>query len=342
MGAIWQDKKNTETDDMFTYWYERDALLDFIKRERIEGVVLHGGDIHVARYLVHPRRVGYDLHDFIMSSGHKRIIPSLNVYHPSLEWSLVEGQQFLTLEADPTLTDPTLTATYRQPGGKVNKQVVLKLSELTPPAESGPLRASWSFDRDFTNDSPLGKRLDGTPHNGAAIVDGGLKLTRAKQQFVNIPRSFFDDNSAGHSISCWIKPSSLPQHGSNERYFILESTAEGKPDPKPAYHLSLELSPSGDPGEVAIRMHTHTLKSAGPGKAPIPLAQGPFQTSQPRASLENKWSNLLLTFNSLELKLYLNGKLIGTHPLRSRAPLQSMGGSSSEVIVPALDATSMA
>jgi hypothetical protein len=87
---------------MFTYWYERDALLDFVKHERISGVVLHGGDIHVSRYLIHPRRVGYDLHDFIMSPGHNRIIPSLNVYHPSLEWSLVEGQQFLFLEADPT------------------------------------------------------------------------------------------------------------------------------------------------------------------------------------------------------------------------------------------------
>ena len=54
MGAIWQDKKNSETDDMFTYWYERDALLDFIRRERIDGVILHGGDIHVSRYLLHP------------------------------------------------------------------------------------------------------------------------------------------------------------------------------------------------------------------------------------------------------------------------------------------------
>ena len=57
-GAIWQDKKNGETDDLFTYWYERDALLDLVEREGIGGVVLLGGDIHVSRHLVHRQRVG--------------------------------------------------------------------------------------------------------------------------------------------------------------------------------------------------------------------------------------------------------------------------------------------
>jgi hypothetical protein len=75
---------------MYTYCAERDALLDFIKKERIPGVVLVGGDIHVSRHLVHPQRVGYDLHDFIISPGHTSVIPSLNVYHQDLEWSRVE------------------------------------------------------------------------------------------------------------------------------------------------------------------------------------------------------------------------------------------------------------
>jgi alkaline phosphatase D len=227
MGAIWQDKKNSETDDMFTYWYERDALLDFIRRERIDGIILHGGDIHVSRYLLHPGRVGYDLHDFIMSPGHKRIIPSLNVYHPSLEWSLVEGQQFLALEADPTLDDPTLTVRFRQPGDKVNKTVVIRHSELVSPEKPDLLRAYWPFDSDFANSSPLGERLDAVAHNGASIArdrgirGGALQLDRDQQQFANIPRSFLDDNSSGHSISCWIKPSSLPAHDSKTRHFIL-------------------------------------------------------------------------------------------------------------------------
>jgi len=333
MGAIWQDKKNSETDDMFTYWYERDALLDFIRRERIDGVILHGGDIHVSRYLLHPGRVGYDLHDFIMSPGHKRIIPSLNVYHPSLEWSLVEGQQFLTLEADPTLEDPTLTVRFSQPGGKVNKTVVIRHSQLVSPEKPDPLRAYWSFDSDLANASPLGERLDAVAHNGASIArdcgirGGALRLARDQQQFANISRSFLDDNSAGHSISCWIKPGSLPAHGSKARHFILESTAEGKPDAKAAYHLSLELSQSDDPKKVAIRLHSQTLKPASkPEAAPTPTVHGPFQTNHPRAQLENQWSHLIVTFDSAQLQIFLNGKLAGSHKLDPPGPAAEFGG----------------
>lgn len=333
MGAIWQDKKNSETDDMFTYWYERDALLDFIRRERIDGVILHGGDIHVSRYLLHPGRVGYDLHDFIMSPGHKRIIPSLNVYHPSLEWSLVEGQQFLEFEVDPAPDDPTLSVRFRQPGGKVNKTVVIRHSELIAPEKLDSLRAYWSFDSGLANTSALGERLDAVVHNGAGIArergirGGALRLERNRKQFANISRSFLDDNSAGHSISCWIKPGSLPVHGSNARHFILESTAEGKPDSKAAYHLSLELSQCDDPQKVAIRLHSQTLKPASkPEGAPTPTVHGPFQTVHPRAQLEDQWSHLIVSFDSVQWKIFVNGRLAGTHKLNPPGPAVEFGG----------------
>ncbi|MDB2673698.1 alkaline phosphatase D family protein [Akkermansiaceae bacterium] len=333
MGAIWQDKKNGETDDMFTYWYERDALLDFIKEEGIKGVVLHGGDIHVSRYLKHPQRVGYDLHDFIVSPGHNSIIPSLNVYHPSLEWSLVEGQQFITLEVDPTRDDPTLVATFRQPGGKVNHEVIIKHSELVPASEPSLLRAYWSFDEDFGNQSPLGKRLDGKADRGAMIAKGkgivgaALKIERDKEQYVSIPRSFLDDNSAGHSVSCWIRPTKLPAHGSKARHFILESTAEGKPDNKGAYHLSLELSPSSDGSEIALRTHTHCLVPAVNARAaPTARAQGPFQTSHSRELLKNKWSHLVMVFDSRTIRIYLNGISVALHELAVPGPASEFGG----------------
>ena len=333
MGAIWQDKKNPETDDMFTYWYERDSLLDFIKREKIEGVILHGGDIHVSRYLKHPQRVGYDLHDFIVSPGHLSIIPSLNVYHPSLNWSLVEGQQFMTLEVDPTLDDPTLTATFRQPGGKVNHQVVIKHSDLVPAKEDHALRAYWSFDNDFSNRSILGSRIDGTPHHEAAIAKlkgiqgGALKLSRAKEQFVNIPRSFLDDNSAGHSVSCWIRPTKLPAHGERARHFIFESTAEGKPARKGAYHFSLELSAARNESEIELRLHTFTLTPAArPQAAPTAKAQGPFGTIHPRELIEGKWTHLVVIFNSKSLEVYLNGVSVGIHQLKAPGPASEFGG----------------
>jgi hypothetical protein len=38
----------------------------------------------------------------------------------------------------------------------VNKKIILKLSELTPPKKDETLRAHWSFDKDFSNSSVLG------------------------------------------------------------------------------------------------------------------------------------------------------------------------------------------
>lgn len=327
MGAIWQDKKNGETDDMFTYWYERDALLDFIRDEGIGGVVLHGGDIHVSRYLRHPKRVGYDLHDFIVSPGHLSVIPSLNVYHPSLEWSLVEGQQFLTLEANPTLEDPELRATFRQPGGKVNHVVRLKLSELQPPTKRDSLRAQWQFEGDLKNSSALGDRLDGKAHGGAETSSGALKLKREKGQFVAIPRSFLDDNSAGHSVACWIKPTTLPEHGSPDRHFIYESTAEGKPEGTPAWHLSLELAPASDPSKVVVRAHTFTLiPAAAPQKAPTAKSSGPYEVPVDRRDLAGRWNQLVTVFDSESLVLYLNGQRLATHRLSVPGPAAEFGG----------------
>lgn len=328
MGAIWQDKGNSETDDMFTYWYERDALFDFIREERIGGVVLHGGDIHVSRYLRHPQRVGYDLHDFIVSPGHLSVIPSLNPYHPSLEWSLVEGQQFLTLEVDPGLEDPVMTATFRQPGETVNHVVRLKLSDLQPAPRRETLRARWSFDRDFKNSSILGDRLDGQAHGGADVSSGSLRLERKKEQFVVIPRSFLDDNSAGHSVACWIKPSSLPKHGSGDRHFIYESNAAGKPDDKQAWHLSLELSAAfSEPTKVAVRAHTHTLAPASaPQKAPAKRSSGPFTVLVHRNDLAGRWNQLVAVFDSKSLVLYLNGELLVKHPLPVPGPAAEFGG----------------
>ena len=49
---------------------------------KIGGVVLVGGDIHVSRHLEYPmkERMGYDLHQFSISPLHDRVIPSLNCH----------------------------------------------------------------------------------------------------------------------------------------------------------------------------------------------------------------------------------------------------------------------
>lgn len=336
IGAIWQDKKNKETDDMFTYWYERDALLDFIAAESITGVTLLGGDIHLARHLIHPRRVGYDLHDFIISPGHTRTITKLDVYHPSLEWSLIEGWQFLTLTADGTTGSPRLIAEYRQPDDVVNRRVEIPMIELTPPpSESGlqkDLRAVWGFDDGLRNASALGQRIDAEAHNGATVhagagIHGGaVRFQRDEQQFLIVPRSFLDDNSDTHTVSLWFKPESLPAHGSDERQFVIESTAEGTPSNQPAWHLSLGLRAAADATQVNLQLYTHTLEPAPRQAAPAPISQGPFDFLVDRDDLTEAWTQATVTFDSQTIDLYLNGELVSPNPLPTPGPASEFGG----------------
>ncbi|PHQ31972.1 alkaline phosphatase D family protein [Rhodopirellula bahusiensis] len=336
LGAIWEDKKNKETDDMFTYWYERDAIFDVIKNENIDGVVLLGGDIHVARHLVHPQRVGYDLHDFVISPGHKRTITELDVYHPSLEWSLVEGWQFLTLKADGTHDVPTLTAEFRQPDGIVNRKVELPLTSLKANDQADrnlSLRAHWSFDTDLKNESVLGRRIDAVANNGAKIEagtgdnGGALKLERSRQQYVQVPRCFLDDNSTHHTVMLSFKPTSLPTHGTSERHFLFESTAEGDISAKSAWHLSLGMRSSESPDQINMQLHTHTLQPASqPEAAPLAKSQGGFDTLIDRASLLDHWNKIFVTFDGEALTLTLNGKQLAKHQVPVPGPASEFGG----------------
>ncbi|GAA1827747.1 discoidin domain-containing protein [Agromyces salentinus] len=131
-GMIWDDKQNGESDDWGTYSYERDAILDFVARNRISGVFLVGGDIHVSRALNYGRRVGYDLWQFIVSPMHSSVIPSLNVPHPSLVHSAVEPHVFLRLEADTTVQPATLKATWINRDGRRIFEVETDTDRLAP------------------------------------------------------------------------------------------------------------------------------------------------------------------------------------------------------------------
>ncbi|GAA3130125.1 alkaline phosphatase D family protein [Kribbella aluminosa] len=117
-GMIWDDKENAEKDDWATYSYEREAIFDFIKTEKIPGCFLLSGDIHVSRALNYGPRVGYDLWQYIVSPMHGSTIPSLNVPNPALVHSAVEPYVFLKLVADTTVTPATLTATWINRDGR--------------------------------------------------------------------------------------------------------------------------------------------------------------------------------------------------------------------------------
>lgn len=130
MGEIWQDKGNRETDDMGTFPHEREALFDFIKKEKISGVMLFGGDIHCSRHLCTKGRVGYDIHEFVSSPIHDRVIPSLNIPHPDLVWGQPVPRTFLRVTADDTATPATLVATFLSVDGTKLHEVALTSDQL--------------------------------------------------------------------------------------------------------------------------------------------------------------------------------------------------------------------
>lgn len=113
-GMIWDDKQNGEKDDWHTYAHEREALFDFIGREKITGVVLIAGDIHVSRHLKYPTRdrIGYDLHQFITSPMHNSIIRSLNKPNPALIWGEAVPNTFLRMVGDSTKSVATLSVEW--------------------------------------------------------------------------------------------------------------------------------------------------------------------------------------------------------------------------------------
>ena len=73
------------------------------------------GDIHVSRHHDYGNeRLGYPLHECVVSPMHERVIPSLDVKHPAKVWSLPAPNVFLKVEA----TSKKLTATWINMMGK--------------------------------------------------------------------------------------------------------------------------------------------------------------------------------------------------------------------------------
>lgn len=68
-GSGWSDAKGPGGDSWAAFRHERDALFDFIRDEKIEGVVLLSGDTHVGELNAIPwsEKGGYDLYDLVSS-----------------------------------------------------------------------------------------------------------------------------------------------------------------------------------------------------------------------------------------------------------------------------------
>ena len=131
---VWHDKPNREKDDWETYAHEREALFDFLAENKIGGVVLLGGDVHVSLLLEHlpAARLGYPVFEYIVSPLHDSVIPRLvPTKDKRLLWSAVEPNVFLRMVADTTGEEPRLTSTWiTMHGQRLHEHVIT----LEPPA----------------------------------------------------------------------------------------------------------------------------------------------------------------------------------------------------------------
>jgi len=132
-GMIWDNKRNTESDDWSTYSHEREALFEFIGENDISGVVLIGGDIHCSRWLQYKteEQVGYAIRQFIVSPIHARVIPTLNIPHPDLIKGAAIPNVWLRLDVDTSGSEPSLHAHWIQMKGRQMWDVKLTEAELT-------------------------------------------------------------------------------------------------------------------------------------------------------------------------------------------------------------------
>jgi len=138
-GMTWSDKESRFRDDWEHYAHEREAVIDFIGREKITGVVLVGGDIHATRVerFATENRIGYPLFHFVTSPMHERIsTQAAEVAHPGLLFAQAEPNTFLKLTVDTTSRRPLLRAeTINMAGGRIH-QIELLLSDLGGPTPS--------------------------------------------------------------------------------------------------------------------------------------------------------------------------------------------------------------
>lgn len=127
-GMVWYPKGNKEKDHWETYSAEREAIFQFIKKEKIAGVVLISGDIHVSRHHDYGKdRLGYPLHECVVSPMHSSVIKSLDVPHPAKVWSKPAPNVFMTVKADQKQAE----FTWINMAGKKLYQFSLSAGELT-------------------------------------------------------------------------------------------------------------------------------------------------------------------------------------------------------------------
>ncbi|MCC6682571.1 MAG: alkaline phosphatase D family protein [Phycisphaeraceae bacterium] len=134
-GMMWDPKSANAGDCWMSCPREHDAVLDFIGREGISGVMLVGGDIHGTRVVRYQseQRIGYPLYHLVSSPMHDRTaIAAASAEHEGmvLLFSKDEANTFLNIAADTTVNPSVLTATWINMAGEHIYKLNLNLDDL--------------------------------------------------------------------------------------------------------------------------------------------------------------------------------------------------------------------
>ena len=132
-GMIWNGATRPNKPDHWgAYQYERDSLFSFIGKNKIEGVVLVGGDIHRSRLIRHDVQElsGYGIYEIISSPMHTGVIESANAPHPGLIFDMGLGGAYVMMDVDNTEDPAILKARFLTSDGKQHHQFEITAAQL--------------------------------------------------------------------------------------------------------------------------------------------------------------------------------------------------------------------
>ena len=148
-GMVWNGAvRPNKPDDWMAYPHERQALFEFVAREKIAGVVLVSGDIHRSRVYAFPPEdtsVPYPLHELVTSPLGNHPMDAANVASKDLLFDSGEKHQFLLLD----VTNTALVARFHAAARGELHRMTLDANDLVPHAAITPEARTedWALER---------------------------------------------------------------------------------------------------------------------------------------------------------------------------------------------------
>ena len=132
-GMIWNGAvRPGKQDHWATYPHERQALFEYVGKEKISGVILVGGDVHRTRVLRHrtAKVAGYRIPELITSPIHGGVIENAKAPHPALVHDSGKPNTFLLMTVRSNSQPATLNARFLDKDGRAFHEVTFQDREL--------------------------------------------------------------------------------------------------------------------------------------------------------------------------------------------------------------------